>query len=63
MEDVLETCTLPYDPDRPVVCLDETSRQLVGETRTPLPVRPGQAAVHDKDWRLAPCSFRIAFCQ
>jgi hypothetical protein len=50
MEDVLETYTLPYDPARPVVCLDETSRQLIGETRTPLPARPGQAAVYDYEY-------------
>jgi hypothetical protein len=32
----------PYDPQRPVVCLDETSKQLIGETRTPVPPAPGQ---------------------
>ncbi len=42
MEEVLEVYTRPYDPTRPVVCLDETSKQLVAETRTPLPVEPGQ---------------------
>jgi hypothetical protein len=42
MEDVLEVYTRPYDPDRPVVCLDEASKQLVGETRTPIPAAPGQ---------------------
>ena len=42
MEDVLEVYTRPYDPTHPVVCLDETSKQLVAETRTPLPVEPGQ---------------------
>ena len=41
MEDVLEIYRRPYDPRRPVVCLDETFKQLVGETRAPLPVRPG----------------------
>ena len=42
MEEVLEVYTRPYDPTRPVVCLDETSKQLVAETRTLLPVEPGQ---------------------
>lgn len=42
MEEVLEVYTRPYDPTRPVVCLDETSKQLVSETRTPLPAEPGQ---------------------
>jgi hypothetical protein len=42
MEDVLEVYTRPYDPQRPQVCLDETSQQWVAETRTPLPAAPGQ---------------------
>ena len=42
MEDVLEVYTRPYNPARPVVCLDEISKQLVAETRTPLPTEPGQ---------------------
>ena len=42
MEEVLEVYTRPHDPTRPVVCLDETSKQLVSETRTPLPAEPGQ---------------------
>lgn len=42
MEDVLEVYTRPYDPRRPQVCLDETSKQLVAATRTPLPAAPGQ---------------------
>jgi transposase len=42
MEDVLEVYTRPYDPQRPQVCLDETSKQLVAETRVPIPAAPGQ---------------------
>ena len=42
MEEVLAVYTRPYDPTHPVVCLDETSKQLVSETRTPLPAEPGQ---------------------
>ena len=42
MEEVLAVYTRPYDPTHPVVCLDETSKQLVAETRTPLPAEPGQ---------------------
>lgn len=42
MEDVLELYREPYDPARPVVCMDETSKQLVGETRTPIAASPGQ---------------------
>ena len=50
MEDVLEVYVRPYDPARPLVCLDETSKQLVAETRTPLPVRPGQPARYDYEY-------------
>ena len=42
MEDVLGVYTQPYDPQRPQVCVDETSKQLVAETRTPIPAAPGQ---------------------
>ena len=44
MEDVLEVYTRPHDPDFPVVCLDETSKQLIAETRVPIPVKPGHPA-------------------
>jgi hypothetical protein len=50
MEDVLEVYTRPYDPKRPQVCLDEASKQLVAETRTPLPLAPGQAARVDYEY-------------
>jgi len=50
MEDVLEVYKRPYDPQRPVVCLDETSRQLLADTRTPLPCAPGQAARADHEY-------------
>ena len=42
MEDVLELYQRPYDPAYPVICMDETNKQLVGETRTPVPARRGQ---------------------
>jgi len=47
MEDVLEVYCRPFDPKRPVVCLDETFKQLVGETREPLPARPGAVERYD----------------
>ena len=50
MEDVLEVYTRPYDPRRPQVCLDETSVQLVSDTRTPLPMRPGQPLRYDYEY-------------
>jgi DDE superfamily endonuclease len=50
MEDVLEVYHRPYDERRPVVCLDEVPVQLVGETRVPLPARPGQPARYDYEY-------------
>jgi len=50
MEDVLEVYHRPHDPMRPVVCLDETMKQLIKETRTPIPPRPEQPARHDYEY-------------
>jgi hypothetical protein len=50
MEDVLTVYERPYDPARPVVCLDETSRQLLADTRPPLPLEPGRPARHDPEY-------------
>ena len=41
MEDVLAVYTRPRDPDRLLVCLDETSKQLIAETRMPIPMKRG----------------------
>ena len=50
MEDVLAVYERPLNPARPVVCLDETSRHLLGEVRSPLPAAPGQPARHDPEY-------------
>jgi DDE superfamily endonuclease len=50
MEDVLEVYQRPHDPRYPVVCLDETSRQLIGEVRPPLPPRPGVSGRYDGEY-------------
>jgi transposase len=50
MEDVLDVYHRPYDPRFPQVCMDETSKQLVGETRTPLPAVPGRPARIDYEY-------------
>jgi hypothetical protein len=50
MEGVLDVYTLPQDPDCPLVCMDEASKQLVGETRAPLPARPGDNAHEDYEY-------------
>ena len=51
MEDVPEVYSRPYDPARPQVCLDEGGKQLIGEARPPLPVRPGRARREDPEYR------------
>ena len=50
MEDVLAVYTRPHDPARPLVCLDETSKQLIIETRRPKPMKPGQPARIDYEY-------------
>jgi hypothetical protein len=50
MEDVLEVYQRPHDPDCPVVCLDETSKQLVAETRVPIAAKPGQVERQDYEY-------------
>jgi hypothetical protein len=50
MEDVLEVYQRPHDPSCPVVCLDETSKQLIRETRVPIPPKPGRPARHDYEY-------------
>jgi hypothetical protein len=50
MEDVLEVYQRPRDPERPVVCLDETSKQLIVETRAAVPAKPGRKARHDYEY-------------
>ncbi len=50
MEDVLAVYMRPRDPDRVLVCLDETSKQLTAETRAPIPMKPGRAARLDYEY-------------
>ena len=50
MEDVLDVYKRPYDPRYPQVCFDESNKQLVLETRDPLPIEPGQAPCYDYEY-------------
>ena len=50
MEEVLEVYHRPHDPACPLVCLDETSKQLITETRVPIPARPGRPARTDYEY-------------
>ena len=50
MEDVLDLYAEPYDPARPVVCLDETSTQLLADARPPIPAKPGRPRREDYEY-------------
>lgn len=50
MEDVLEVYKRPYDPKRPMVCMDESSKQLLADTRTTLPMEAGQVQRYDYEY-------------
>ena len=57
MEDVLDVYELPYNPERPVVCMDEKPYQLLGDARKPLPMRPGDNQKTDSEYvRNGTCS-------
>jgi DDE superfamily endonuclease len=63
MEDVLATYALPYDPAIPVVCMDEASKQLIGEVNTPLPIRPGQPKCVDCEYERRGVCSEFIFCE
>lgn len=51
MENVLDVYEQPYNPLEPVVCFDESSKQLINEVRPPMPPQPGQAARQDTEYQ------------
>jgi hypothetical protein len=51
MEHVLDLYQMPYNPKRPQVCFDESSKQLIAQTRTPLPARPGRVRRYDYEYQ------------
>lgn len=63
MEDVLEVYTRPYDPQRPQVCMDETSKQLLRDARAPLPAQPGQPARVDYEYEREGVVNCFLFCE
>lgn len=61
MENVLSVYQLPYNPDYPVVCMDESPKQLIKETRLPIPATPGCLAKYDYEYeRHGSCNIFIA---
>ncbi len=51
MEDLLDLYAEPYDPARPVICFDESPKQLIGEVREPIPPQPGAPARQDTEYK------------
>jgi hypothetical protein len=62
MEDVLDLHAEPYDPQRPKVNFDETSKQLITETRTPVPARPGAVERYDYEYQRNGTRTLFLFC-
>jgi len=61
MEKVLDVYKRPYDPMRPVVCMDESPKQLIGETRVPIPMSKGHDRKCDYEYeRLGMCNVFLA---
>ena len=63
MENVLEVYKRPYDPKRPVVCFDETSKQLIAETRPPLPAAAGKPCRFDYEYERKGTANLFMLCQ
>lgn len=51
MEDILDVYLRPYDPNRPVVCMDETSKQLIADIRIPIAAKPGHPQRYDVEYK------------
>ena len=63
MEDVLDVYTQPYDPHHPTICMDESSKQLVGETRQPLPAEPSKPVRYDYEYQRKGVCNLFLFCE
>ncbi len=58
---ILDTYKKPYDPNRPVVCMDESPKQLIAEKKIPIPILPGQPAKYDYEYtRCGVCNIFMA---
>ena len=63
MEDVLDLYAEPYDPARPVLCFDESPKQLIGEVRQPIPAQPGHPAREDTEYQRNGVRNLMMFCE
>ena len=63
MEDVLDWYQQAYHPERPVVCFDESSKQLLGEERPPIEATPGRVESYDTEYQRNGTRNRFMFCE
>ena len=63
MEDILDTYMRPYDPDRPLICLDEASKQLLADTRPPTPPQTGQPQRIDYEYERRGTTNLFLWCE
>ncbi len=63
MEDVLDVYKRPYDPKRPQICMDETSKQLLADTREPIPMKPGNPERYDYEYKRKGVANLFMFCE
>ena len=63
MEDVLDLYHEEYDPERPVVCFDETSKQLLGDVRPPIEAAPGRMGRYDTEYQRNGTQNLFMFCE
>jgi transposase len=63
MEDVLDVYTRPYDPLRPQICMDETSKQLLRDAKEPLPMEPGTEERRDYEYERGGVVNLFLFCE
>jgi len=63
MEDVLDLYEQPYDPHRPVVCFDETNKQLVADKNPPIPAKPGRVERWDYEYKRNGTRNLFMFCE
>ena len=63
MEDVLEVYKRPYDPKRPQICMDETNKQLLANTRQPILAKPGSLEQFDYEYKREGVANLILFCE
>ena len=63
MEDVLDLYHEEYDRERPVVCFDETSKQLLGDVRPPVKAKPGRVERYDTEYQRNGTRNLFMFCE